>query len=160
MTEQVIRREIALAFDILLGMFTVECTTYNFIRPKAGDPAVFRTGSIDEFNRKLNMPVRPIGEDKYYIKRIVGEPGDTLKISVPESIYTNGTDVRKGVPGILQRNSKPIEGTKAFLFNNQRTQDLANNPNAKNETGYPGYRAEGLLTNKRELKIPKPQTVG
>lgn len=160
LTEHVIQKgEIALAFDILLGdALFVDRMTYNFIRPKAGDPAVFRTGSIDEFNRKLNMPVRPIGEDKYYIKRIVGEPGDTLKISVPESIYTNGTDVRKGVPGILQRNSKPIEGTKAFSFNNQRTQDLANNPNAKNETGYPGYRTEGLLTNKRELKIPKPQT--
>ena len=160
LTEHVIQKgEIALAFDILLGdALFVDRMTYNFIRPKPGDPAVFRTGSIDEFNRKLNMPVRPIGEDKYYIKRIVGEPGDTLKISVPESIYTNGTDVRKGVPGILHRNSKPIEGTKAFSFNNQRTQDLANNPNAKNETGYPGYRAEGLLTNKRELKIPKPQT--
>ena len=76
--------------------------TYNFVKPKAGDPAVFRTASIDKFNRELGTPVRSfIGEDKYYIKRLVGEPGDRLQMIVPDSIFTNGTDLRKGAPGIL-----------------------------------------------------------
>ena len=102
--------EVAIAFDILLGdALFVDRMSYNFIHPKAGDPAVFRTGSIDEFNRNLNMDVRGIGEDKYYIKRLVGEPGDVLEIKVPDEIFTNGTDVRKGVPGILYRNGYPIE---------------------------------------------------
>ena len=58
--------EVAIAFDILLGdALFVDRMSYNFIHPKAGDPAVFRTGSIDEFNRNLNMDVRGIGEDKW-----------------------------------------------------------------------------------------------
>ena len=63
--------DIAIAFDILLGdALFVDRMTYNFVKPSVGDPAVFRTGSIDEFNRKIGTPVRNfIGEDKYYIKR-------------------------------------------------------------------------------------------
>ena len=147
--------EVALAFDILLGdALFVDRMSYNFVTPKVGDPAVFRTGSIDEFNRKLNMPVRAIGEDKYYIKRLVGEPGDILEARVPESIFTNGTDLRKGVPGILYRNGKVLDGNTAFTENNNRTAILAKDPNAENKSGYPGYRAEGLLTNKKILRVP------
>ena len=153
--------EVAIAFDILLGdALFVDRMSYNFITPKAGDPAVFRTGSIDEFNRKLNLLVRGIGEDKYYIKRLVGEPGDYLEMRVPESIITNGTDVRKGVPGILYRNGEPIQGKIAFRENNNRTEELASNPNAKNFLGYPGYRTDGLLSNRKILKIPDKNSPG
>lgn len=149
--------DIAIAFDILLGdALFVDRMTYNFVKPSVGDPAVFRTGSIDDFNRKIGTPVRNfIGEDKYYIKRLVGEPGDRLKIKVPESIFTNGTDVRKGTPGVLYRNDKPISGKIAFIENNKRTGNLALDPNSKNPSNYPGYRAEGLLTNQEVLVVPQ-----
>ena len=108
--------DVPLAFDILLGdALFVDRMSYNFIRPKVGDPIVFRTESIDEFNAQIgSQSFTQIGEDKYYIKRLVGEPGDKLEIRVPENVFTNGTDVRKGVPGILHRNDKPITGSIAF----------------------------------------------
>ena len=157
LSDQPIRKgDLALAFDILLGdALFVDRMSYNFVSPKSGDPLVFRTGSIDDFNRKVGTPVRTlIGEDKYYIKRLIGEPGDTLEMRVPESIFTNGTDVRKGVPGILYRNGEPLHGRTAFEKNRQRTESLADLPDAQNQSGFPGYRAEGLLTNRSVLKVP------
>ena len=76
-------------------------------------------------------------EDKYYIKRLVGEPGDSLEMIVPDEIFTNGTDVRKGTPGVLYRNGEPIQGKDSFEQNRLRTVQLSKNPNAENESGYP-----------------------
>ena len=148
--------DLLLAFDILLGdALFVDRFSYNFVHPKSGDPAVFRTGTIDDFNRQIGTPVvSQIGEDKYYIKRLVGEPGDILEMKVPESIFTNGTDVRKGVPGILYRNGDPVDGVNTFSRNNARTEELARNPDTIPKDAYPGYRAEGLLTNRSILKVP------
>lgn len=153
--------DVAIAFDILLGdALFVDRMSYNFITPKSGDPAVFRTGSIDEFNRKIGTPVRNfIGEDKYYIKRLVGEPGDRLEMKVPDPIFTNGTDVRKGVPGVLYRNEKPISGKVAFEENRKRAESLSNDPNADNPMNYPGYRAEGLLSNREVITVPQKDDV-
>ena len=148
--------DVAIAFDILLGdALFVDRMSYNFITPKSGDPAVFRTGSIDDFNRKIGTPVRNfIGEDKYYIKRLIGEPGDRLEMKVPDPIFTNGTDVRKGVPGVLYRNEKPISGKVAFEENRKRTESLSIEPNSENPLKYPGYRAEGLLSNREVITVP------
>ena len=53
--------EIVIAFDILLGdALFVDRMTYNFIKPKVGTPAVFRTASIDDFNRQLEVPAQGI----------------------------------------------------------------------------------------------------
>lgn len=148
--------DIPLAFDILLGdALFVDRMSYNFIRPNAGDPIVFRTESIDRFNSKLGTQAfTQIGEDKYYIKRLVGEPGDELEIQVPEDIFTNGTDVRKGVPGILYRNNKPINGSGAFTENQKQTRLFAKSANHRLVNGYPGYRADGLLSNRNKIKVP------
>ena len=148
--------EIPLAFDVLLGdALFVDRMSYNFITPKVGDPIVFRTKSIDEFNRQLNQQTfAQIGEDKYYIKRLVGEPGDTLEIQVPEQIFTNGTDVRKGVPGILLRNGSAIEGSSAFVQNRIQTETFAKSSDSELVNGYPGYRADGLLSNKNQIQVP------
>ena len=149
--------DIPLAFDVLLGdALFVDRMSYNFIKPKSGDPIIFKTAGIDAFNRELNTEVRSlIGEDKYYIKRLVGEPGDTLEIRVPESVFTNGTDVRKGVPGVLYRNGKPADSHLAFQQNNQQAETFAKFPHKFNEDGFPAYRADGLLTNRSLLKIPQ-----
>ena len=151
--------EIPLAFDVLLGdALFVDRMSYNFITPKVGDPIVFRTASIDEFNRELNQETfAQIGEDKYYIKRLVGEPGDTLEIQVPEKIFTNGTDVRKGVPGILLRNGQPIEGSEAFTENRRQTEAFLRSSQTDLLNGYPGYRADGLLSNRNQIKVPSHQ---
>ena len=73
-----------MGFDILLGdALFVDRFSYNFVHPKSGDPSVFRTGSIDDFNIKIGTDViSPIGEDKYYIKRLVGSQ-DVLEMKVP-----------------------------------------------------------------------------
>ena len=149
--------DLLLAFDILLGdALFVDRFSYNFVHPKSGDPAVFRTGSIDKFNRQVGTNVfSQIGEDKYYIKRLVGEPGDVLEMKVPDGIFSNGTDVRKGVPGVMYRNGLPLTGRTAFDQNRKRTEDLARDSSAVPIDAYPGYRAEGLLSNRSILKVPK-----
>ena len=154
--------EIVIAFDILLGdALFVDRMTYNFINPKVGDPAVFRTASIDDFNRQLEVPVRNfIGEDKYYIKRLIGEPGDELQMIVPDEIFTNGTDLRKGNPGLLYRNGKIIDGRIAFDENRKQVEGLTKNPNFMNSLGYPGYRSEGLLTNRELITVPDKNSSG
>jgi signal peptidase I len=53
---------------------------YNFIRPKRGDIAVFDT-------RELTHP--QVQKDAYYIKRIVGLPGETISVS-PPYLLVNG----------------------------------------------------------------------
>ncbi len=161
--------EVALAFDILLGdALFVDRFTYNFIKPKAGDPAVFRTGEIDNFNYEQGTfpgdphPIPRIGEDKYYIKRLVGEPGDELDFNVPSKFYSSeytnnqnfGRLFIKGDPGILSRNGKPITGCEAFDENRVFVESLIEDPNATSKHGFPGYRAEGLLSNGEKLKIP------
>ena len=163
LSERVVKKgEVALAFDILLGdALFVDRFTYNFVKPQVGDPAVFRTGTIDKFNRELGTSVRTsIGEDKYYIKRLVGEPGDELEMRVPPDIYTNGTNVVDGVPGVLYRNGKPIEGKNAFEQNRLRTENLAKDPNAKPENAYPGYRTDALMSNRQVLKVPTKNSPG
>ncbi len=148
--------DVPLAFDVLLGdALFVDRMSYNFITPKAGDPIVFRTATIDKFNSELKTQTfTQIGEDKYYIKRLVGEPGDQLEIRVPDSIFTNGTDVRKGVPGILYRNNHPITGSSAFDHNNNQSKLYSESSNNISTSGYPGYRADGMLTNHQKILVP------
>ena len=43
-----------------------------------------------------------------------------MQMIVPDEIFTNGTDVRKGTPGILLRNGKVLSGKIAFEENNKR----------------------------------------
>ena len=83
-----------LNFDILLGdALFVDRISYHFIKPKVGDPFVFRTEEIPSLT-----------QDQHYIKRIVGEGSDELKIEHP----------------ILYRNGEPIEGVDAFAKNHEQ----------------------------------------
>lgn len=79
------------SFDLLTGdLLFVERVTYNFVRPKVGQGFVFHTRKI-----------KGIGSDQYYIKRLVGVPGDTLEIREP----------------VLYRNGQPITGSETFQAN-------------------------------------------
>jgi signal peptidase I len=83
-----------LRFDLLTGdQLFVDRISYNFVRPRVGQGFVFRTANI-----------AGIGEDSYYIKRLVGVPGDVIEIREP----------------VLYRNGRPIAGAAAFDLNARR----------------------------------------
>jgi signal peptidase I len=105
-----------LRFDILTGdQLFVDRMSYHFVRPKVGQGFVFRTGQIPG-----------IGQDQYYIKRLVGVPGDTLEIKN----YT------------LFRNGEPITGSSAF------------DKNARRADNYVGYRNERDLSAGQVMTVP------
>jgi signal peptidase I len=62
----------------------VDKFSYNFIRPHRGDVFVFRTDNILDI-----LPDPVTGEHSFYIKRLAGLPGDTLRVD-PPLLYTNG----------------------------------------------------------------------
>ncbi len=94
---QVASGEAIVDFDILTGdMLFVDRFSYNFVRPKIGDPFVFRTRDIAGLNNADGNP-----SDQYYIKRLVGEGGDTLEVEPP----------------VLLRNGEPITGSPVFNLN-------------------------------------------
>ncbi len=112
-----------LNFDILGGdMLFVDKFTYNFKKPQVGEPVVFLT----KYCKGMTAYNGGVVDDNYYIKRLVGEAGDKLKIED----YT------------LYRNGKPIEGDEAF------------DKNAKREGLYCGYRNEGMLAEGKEVVVP------
>lgn len=93
-----------LRFDILTGdMVFVDRMSYHFVKPKLGDAFVFRTALVPGMrNADGTMP------DNFYIKRLAGGPGDTLRIE----------------EGRLIRNGVPAAGTPGFDFNNAHRTDL------------------------------------
>lgn len=127
-----------LAFDIRLGdMLFVDRMSYHFTKPKIGQPFVFRTthieGLVDQQGKQ---------EDKYYIKRLVGKPGDTLKVEAP----------------ILYRNGQPIEGRDAFDKNHRQVESFDGYVEA-NALAYAKLRGvpipEGYLPPDGSVHIPQ-----
>ena len=99
-----------ISFDILTGdLLFVERISYNFVRPDVGSGFVFKTGNIPALKERVG--------DRYFVKRLVGLPGDTLELKAPE----------------LWRNGKPITGSPAFDWN------------ARRQGLYPGYTNTGNL---------------
>jgi len=108
--------ERALAFDILTGdQLFVDRMSFHFVRPTVGQGFVFRTANIPG-----------IGQDQYYIKRLVGAAGDQLEIKD----YT------------LYRNGRPITGTEVFSLNASRAEN------------YVGYRNEHGLSARHIMTVP------
>jgi len=86
-----------LRFDLMTGdQLFVDRFSYNFFRPKPGQGFVFRTGNIPA--------IAEMSGDQYYIKRLVGTPGDAIEIREP----------------VLYRNGSPITGSVAFDLNARR----------------------------------------
>ncbi len=112
-----------LSFDELTGdQLFVDRLSYNFVRPEVGQGFVFAT---------RNIPL--IGSDQYFVKRLVGLPGDTLQIREP----------------MIYRNGRPITGASAF------------EKNARREGVYRGYYvgpadngAHYLLTADESVVVP------
>lgn len=91
-------------FDILAGdQLFVDRVSYHFVRPRVGQGFVFRTDHIPEIARAFG--------DQYFIKRLVGVPGDVIEMREP----------------MILRNGAPITGSEAFV------------ENARQEAPYRGY---------------------
>lgn len=101
-----------LRFDLMTGdQLFVDRMSYHFVRPKVGQGFVFRTDNIRSESMR-DAAGRPI--ESYYIKRLVGTPGDTLEIKSP----------------VLYRNGQPITGAATFDANAQRLGKYAGYTNA------------------------------
>ena len=133
--------ESILSFDILTGdLLFVERLTYNFFPPKVGSGFVFKTENIHSPEMQT-----PSGAQiaQYYVKRLVGLPGDTLEVRKPAVTITDGPQPKIGPrDGQLYRNGKPIEGAAAF------------GKNARKEGLYPGYTADGRLGFGQVVEVP------
>ncbi len=111
-------------FDILSGdILFVDRFSYHFKKPNLGDPIVFRTDTMETLND------RPA---EYFIKRLVGLPGDTLQVKSP----------------VLYRNGAPISGNAAFEANAQQL------------PGFRGYSERGRLAKGLKERIPKNHYYG
>ena len=114
-----------LQFDVLTGdQLFVDRMSYHFVKPGVGQGFVFRTGQIDSPYMKDRNSGRQI--DEYYVKRLVGTPGDMLEIKNFE----------------LLSNGKPITGADAF------------DKNAQREDGYVGYRNTHDLEIGETMTVP------
>lgn len=110
--------ELVFAFDILTGdQLFVDRMSYHFVAPEIGDGFVFRTGNIPDLD----------GDDKFYIKRLAGTPGDVLQIE----------------DGALIVNGEPADGSVAFELN------------AEQVPPYRGYVNGGNLGVGRKLNVPE-----
>lgn len=91
-----------ISFDILTGdLLFVDRMSYNFVRPSVGSGFVFKTDNIEHDTMK-DATGRQVSQ--YYVKRLVGLPGDKLEIREP----------------VLYRNDQPITGAAAFDKNGRR----------------------------------------
>jgi signal peptidase I len=114
-----------ISFDILTGdQLFVDRLSYHFMRPKVGQGFVFRTDHI----KSPYMEDRDTGRqiEQYYIKRLVGVPGDKLEVKTP----------------VLYRNGQPIAGADAF------------DKNARRAEHYPGYGAIMALSPGETVTVP------
>jgi signal peptidase I len=108
-----------MAFDEVTGdQLFVDRMSYHFVRPSVGSGFVFRTGNIPR--------IAETSGDQYYIKRLVGVPGDKLEIREP-TLYRNGV---------------PITGSSAF------------GENAKRANRYGGYQAAYGLAAGKVVDVP------
>lgn len=126
----VARGDTVLSFDILTGdQLFVDRLSYNFVKPSVDDGFVFRTVHIKGLSREVlgsDGVYEEIPEDKYYVKRLVGVPGDRIEIREP----------------VLYRNGNPITGAKSF------------DREARKEGKYPGYRNAGKLGVGDTITVP------
>jgi signal peptidase I len=116
-----------LSFDILTGdQLFVDRISYHFVRPQVGQGFVFRTGNIPGIARSYG--------DQYYIKRLIGVPGDKIQIKEP----------------VVWRNGQPITGAEAFGMNARREGLYRGYFNGAAENG-----AQYLLTPDETLTVPE-----
>lgn len=116
--------EPVLRFDLLTGdQLFVDRMSYHFVRPQIGQGFVFRTENIHSDYMRDSAGAQI---ESYYIKRLVGTPGDQLEVRAP----------------VLYRNGAPISGASAFLAN------------ARRDGKYRGYTNQHLLGPGDKVSVP------
>jgi signal peptidase I len=122
--KRVKKGERVLSFDVLTGdQLFVDRMSYHFVKPSVGSGFVFRTDNINSPHMTDRHTKRQI--KSYYIKRLVGVPGDKLEVR----------------DGVLIRNGEPISGADAF------------DKNARKEGLYRGYGNQHALEEKKSVEI-------
>ncbi len=137
--KQAKRGEPILSFDILTGdLLFVDRITYNFFPPKVGQGFVFKTENIHS-----DAMTGPNGEQlrQYYIKRLVGTPGDKIEVRAPKFIRDGGENSNDPAAQLF-RNGAPITGADAFKANSEK------------RGLYPGYTNVGLLGIGNVVEVP------
>jgi signal peptidase I len=120
-SDRISKGDPVLDFEILTGdTLFVDRITFHFCKPKIGESIVFRTRQIEGLNKANGSP-----SEIYYIKRLVGLPGDVLEIKAP----------------VLFRNGEPIMGSSAFA------------DNAQQFGLYSGYVNEGALAKGKTVTV-------
>ena len=138
--KRVRRGEKIISFDIHTGdLLFVDRLTYNFLRPSVGQGFVFKTDNIvsSAMQTRTGEQVR-----QYYIKRLVGVPGDKLEIVTPQLARDGAAATGPAPAPQLLRNGRPITGADAFTANAERQGD------------YPGYVNGGLLGVGQVAEVP------
>lgn len=88
--------ENVLNFDILTGdMLFVDRVSYHFVNPSRGDTFVFRTHRIP------GLAVQGVPSQNYYVKRLVGTPGEKLRVDGEGRLFVNGSEVTSPEPMAL-----------------------------------------------------------
>jgi signal peptidase I len=97
-------------FDIMTGdQLFVDRVSYNFVRPSVGQGFVFRTDNIPDIARSYGA--------QYFIKRLVGVPGDSIEMREP----------------VIYRNGSPVTGSEAFGLNARRVSPYQGYANADHD---------------------------
>ncbi|HXN36083.1 MAG TPA: signal peptidase I, partial [Opitutaceae bacterium] len=97
-------------FDILAGdQLFVDRISFHFMRPTVGQGFVFRTDNIPDIMRAFGA--------QYFIKRLVGAPGDAIEVREP----------------VIYRNGAPITGSVAFDLNARRVSPYRGYGNATHD---------------------------
>ncbi|GBL43283.1 hypothetical protein LBMAG55_17650 [Verrucomicrobiota bacterium] len=106
-----IQGEPILNFDILTGdMLFVDRVSYNFVAPKRGDTFVFRTNNIPGLNDRYGNP-----SQNYYVKRLVGVPGERLRVNPEGQLLVNGVAVTAPAPIAANNRRDTAAGYYGYL---------------------------------------------
>jgi signal peptidase I len=128
--KKVKKGDTVLSFSILTGdALLVDRMSYHFKRPKVGEAIVFKTENIPSTR-----------DNKYYIKRLVGVPGDELQVRAPK-LYRNG-ELITGTDAFA-KNAAQVENYAGYSYRNNQAMRYLRTPDEKVTIPEDSYFAMG-----------------
>ena len=87
--------------------------SYNFRNPRRGDVFVFKTTDIARIEDDLRR--KNIEGSQFYIKRLAGTPGDTLRVDPPELFVNGSRAAGRGFERVMSGTDKiPRDGYRGY----------------------------------------------